>query len=73
MAKQTTAQVAKGMDITSQQIHTILRDYPQLRPGERGGPVVHYLYLWSDDEITVLRAHIATHPRIKLRKHVLGL
>jgi hypothetical protein len=73
MSKQTTAQVAKGMDITSQQIHTILRDYPQLRPGEQGGPVVHYLYLWSEAEITALHAHIIAHPRIKLRKHARGL
>jgi len=73
MDKQTTAQVAKALGITRQKIYTILQYSPHLRTGERVGPVFHYFYLWSETEIAALRAHIATHPRIKLRKHVLGL
>jgi hypothetical protein len=66
MDKQTTAQVAKALNMTRQKIHTILQYYPDLRPSEQGGPMVHHL--WSDAEIAALRAHITAHPRIKVRR-----
>ena len=37
MTKQTTAQVAKALGITKQQIHVILHYYPDLRPSEQVG------------------------------------
>ena len=61
MDKQTTAQVAKALGTTKQKIHTILRHYPDLRPHEQVGDVVHH-HLWSEAEIAALRAHIAAHP-----------
>ena len=73
MDKQTTAQVAKALHMTRQKIHVILYKYPHLRPGEQGGPVVHYLYLWSEAEIAALRAHITAHPRIKVRRPAPGM
>jgi hypothetical protein len=69
MDKQTTAQVAKALNITKQKIHKILQYSPHLRPREQGGPVVHYL--WSEEEIAALRAHLAAHPRISIRKRSL--
>ena len=66
MDKQTTAQVAKALNMTRQKVHTILYHYPDLRPGEQVGKV--RIHLWSDDEIAALRAHIAAHPRIKVRR-----
>lgn len=71
MDKQTTAQVAKALGTTKQKIHGILQYYPHLRPREQGGPMLHYL--WSEAEVATLRAHLAAHPRIKLRKHERGL
>ena len=71
MDKQTTAQVAKTLNMTRQKVHTILSHYPQLRPREQGGPMVHHL--WSEAEIAALRAHITAHPRIKIRRQVPGM
>ena len=64
MDKQTTAQVAKALDMTRQKIYTILHHYPDLRPREQGGPMVHHL--WSEVEIAALRAHIAAHPLLQI-------
>jgi hypothetical protein len=72
MEKQTTAQVAKALHMTRQKIHTILTDYPGLRPSEQVGKMRGHL--WSDDEIAALRAHIVAHPfrrRKRVDKHLL--
>jgi hypothetical protein len=66
MDKQTTAQVAKALNMTRRKIHTILRSYPQLRPREQTGKVAHYL--WSAAEIAALQAHIAAHPHIRVSR-----
>lgn len=67
MDKQTTAQVAKALNMTRQKLHTILQNYPHLRPDEQSGEMGHHLW-WSEAEIAALRAHITAYPRIKARK-----
>lgn len=60
MAKKTTAQVKKALGITKLQVYTILSNYPHLRPREQAKRAGYYL--WSEEEITALSAHLATHP-----------
>ena len=59
MAKQTTAQVAKALNMTRQKIHTILRDYPYLRPGEQA----QYFTIFGQRQRLPLCVPISPHIR----------
>lgn len=67
MTTYTTRQVARILGVTKQRLHSILTNYPTLRPIERDTNAKNLL--WSEHELAALRSHIEKHPFIHKRKH----